>query len=181
MNDEIERRKALVAEQATDVDRWSKRESFPPQWAFRATLAAQMIPAYSKVLDIGAGAMDLERVLPTGCEYQPCDLVSRDERTIVCDLNRGEFPDAAQPDVITMLGVLEYIKEPLALLAKIRARNIPLVCSYSITDRRPDLDRGSQGWINSLSFADLQRLMSEAGFRLQCRQTIDNLQDIFIL
>lgn len=179
MNDEIERRKALVAEQATDVDRWSQRESFPPQWAYRARLAADLIPAYARVLDIGAGAMDLEKVLPQGCEYQPCDLVRRDERTFVCDLNRGEFPDGAPADVVTLLGVLEYIKEPLELLAKVRALNVPLVCSYSITDRRPDLDRASQGWINSLSFDDLQALMARAGFHLQSRRTIDPLQDIF--
>lgn len=179
MTDEVERRKALVAEQATDVDRWSRRESFAPQWAYRASLAAQMIPAYSSVLDIGAGAMDLEKVLPAGCRYQPCDLVSHDERTIVCDLNKGEFPHGVQADTVTMLGVLEYIREPLELLRKIRALDRPLVCSYSITDRRPDLDRAAQGWINNFDFAALQRLMKQAGFVLQHRQTIDNLQDVF--
>ncbi|HLZ74625.1 class I SAM-dependent methyltransferase [Phenylobacterium sp.] len=179
MSDEIERRKAVVAAQATDVDRWSQRESFAPQWAYRAGLAAQMIPAYAKVLDIGCGAMDLARMLPEGCEYQPCDLVARDERTIVCDLNAGEFPDGAQPDVVSMLGVLEYIREPLDLLRKVRALNCPLVCSYSITDRRPGLDRAGQGWINGFDFAALQALMGQAGFVLRCRQTIDPLQDVF--
>ncbi len=179
MNDEIERRKAVVAAQATDVDRWSQRGSFAPAWAYRAGLAAQMIPAYAKVLDIGCGAMDLERVLPEGCQYQPSDLVARDERTIVCDLNAGQFPDGVEPDVVTMLGVLEYIREPLDLLRKVRALNRPLVCSYSITDRRPGLDRAAQGWINSFDFAALQALMHQAGFVLRCRQTIDPLQDVF--
>ena len=179
MSDEIERRKAVVAAQATDVDRWSQRDSFAPQWAYRAGLAAQMIPAYAKVLDIGCGAMDLERVLPEGCEYQPSDLVARDERTLVCDLNAGEFPQEVQPDVVTMLGVLEYIREPLELLRKVRALNRPLVCSYSITDRRPALDRAAQGWINSYDFAALQALMGQAGFVLRCRQTVDPLQDVF--
>lgn len=179
MNDEIERRKGLVAARETDVDRWSQPESFAPQWAYRAGLAAQMIPAYAQVLDIGCGAMDLERVLPEGCGYQPCDLVSRDERTIVCDLNAGGFPDGAQPDIVSMLGVLEYIREPLDVLRKVRALNCPLVCSYSIIDRRPELDRASQGWINSFDFAGLQALMRQAGFVLRCRQTIDPLQDVF--
>ncbi|HEY8002896.1 MAG TPA: methyltransferase domain-containing protein [Phenylobacterium sp.] len=179
MTDEIERRKLLVSAEETDVDRWSKAESFAPEWAVRARLAAQLVPAYARVLDIGAGAMDLERVLPEGCRYQPCDLVRRDERTIVCDLNRGQFPDGVEADVVTMLGVLEYIKEPLGLLRRIRALNLPLVCSYSITDRRPQLDRASQGWINAFDFASLQALMQQAGFRLQCRQAIDPLQDMF--
>ena len=32
MNDEIERRKGLVATKETDVDRWSQPESFALQW-----------------------------------------------------------------------------------------------------------------------------------------------------
>jgi len=179
VDDEIERRKALVAAQETDLDRWSQRGSFMPRWALRASMAADFIPAYSKILDIGAGAMDLERVLPEGCEYQPCDLVRRDERTLVCDLNRGEFPQGVQVDIVTMLGVLEYIKDPLDLLLKVRQLNTPLVCSYSIIEKSPDLDRASQGWINNLDFSALDALMEAAGFRLESRQDVDPLQDIF--
>ncbi len=177
--DEIARRKQRVAARVTDAERWSQRESLSPQWGYRAGLAAQMISASSQVLDIGCGAMDLERALPEGCTYQPCDLVARDERTIVCDLNGGEFPEGASPDVVAMLGVLEYVLDPLELLQKIRALNRPLVCSYSITDRSPRMDRASQGWMNDFDFASLQALMAQAGFRLQCRQEIDPLQDIF--
>ena len=108
-DDEIARRRERVAARETDAERWSRRESLSPRWGYRAGLAAQMISAYSRVLDIGCGAMDLECALPEGCAYQPCDLVARDERTIVCDLNRGEFPEASQADVVTMLGVLEYV------------------------------------------------------------------------
>lgn len=177
--EEIARRKGLVAARETDAERWAKPESFAPQWSYRAGLAAQMIPAHSRVLDIGCGAMDLERVLPEDCTYQPCDLVRRDERTLVCDLNRGEFPDGVQPDVVTMLGVLEYLRDPLDVLRKVRALDRPLICSYSITDRRPQLDRASQGWINSYDFASLASLMAQAGFRLKCRQAVDQMQDIF--
>jgi hypothetical protein len=177
--DEIARRKVLVAAQETDVERWARKESFLPQWSHRAQLAAQLIPAYARVLDVGCGAMDLEKVLPEGCSYQPCDLVVRDERTIVCDLNRGEFPADPDADAITMLGVLEYLRDPLDVLRKVRALNRPLVCSYSITDRRPQLDRASQGWINSYDFAALRDLMHQAGFQLQHRLQIDPLQDLF--
>jgi hypothetical protein len=179
MNEEVARRKGLVAVQATDVDRWSERGSYAPEWSRRAGLAAQMIPAYAKVLDIGAGAMDLERVLPEGCEYLPSDLVAHDPRTIVCDLNAGEFPAGVRPDVVTLLGVLEYVRQPLEVLRNIRALNCPLVCSYSIVDRAPDLDRAAQGWINSYDFAGLEGLMRQAGFALQCRQAVNKLQDIF--
>jgi hypothetical protein len=177
--DEITRRRASVRARETDVERWSQRESFEPRWAHRAGLAAQMIPAYARVMDVGCGAMDLERALPEGCVYLPCDLVARDARTVVCDLNKGEFPTGGDADVVTMLGVLEYVLDPDALLAKVRALGRPFVCSYSITDRAPQLDRAAQGWINSYDFAALERVMRKAGFRLQHRQQIDALQDLF--
>jgi len=177
--DEIARRKTLVADRETDLERWSQRESLLPEWSRRAALAGQMVPAFARVLDIGCGAMDIERALPDGCAYQPCDLVRRDDRTIVCDLNRGEFPTGVQADVVVLLGVLEYVTEPLDLLRKVRSLGCPLVCSYSITDRRPQLDRPAQGWINNLDFRALNELMRQAGFRLQCRQQVDPLQDLF--
>ena len=129
-------------------------------------------------MDLGCGAMDLERFLPDDCEYWPVDLYSRDERTRVCDLNAGEFPDL-RPDVVTMLGVLEYLQDPIRVLRCIRALNVPLVCSYSITDRTPLLDRRTQGWINDLSFHALHDLMQEVGFFLRHRELVDNCQDLF--
>ena len=177
--DEIARRRARVAAQETDVERWSRRDSFMPQWAGRAALAAQMVPAFARVLDLGAGAMDLEKVLPEGCVYIPCDLVRHDERTLAADLNKGEFPTGVDPDVVTMLGVIEYLNDPLALLKKVRALGRPLVCSYAIVERQPQIDRPAQGWVNSFDFAALQALMRKAGFRLQCRTPVDTFQDLF--
>lgn len=173
------RRRAAVAAGETDVARWSRADSFAPNWSYRAGLAAQMIPACSRVLDLGCGAMDLERALPPGCVYLPADLVRRDERTLVCDFNAGEFPDGVEADAVTLLGVLEYIQAPLDLLRKVRGLGRPLVCSYSITDRRPQLDRAAQGWINAYDFAGLEALMRQAGFRLAARQEVDPLQDLF--
>src|SRR6185437_15576955 len=61
--DEIARRKTLVADRETDLERWSQRESLLPEWSRRAALGGQMVPAFARVLDIGCGAMDIERAL----------------------------------------------------------------------------------------------------------------------
>lgn len=55
---------------------------------------ADYLGAGSKVVDLGCGAMSLERHLPAGCQYVPSDLVARDARTRVCDLNRANCPQA---------------------------------------------------------------------------------------
>jgi len=165
-------------ESAPDQARWLRAEEFLPQWAARARMASDLVPAYARVLDLGCGAMDLERYLPEGCEYLPVDLAARDKRTIVCDFNAGEFPKIGA-DIVSMLGVLEYISEPLSLLKRIRSLNVPLVCSYYITDRTPTLDRRAQGWINDLSFEGLRAVMKEAGFDLKHRVKVDNCQDLY--
>jgi hypothetical protein len=56
--------------------------------------AADYIPAAAVVLDLGCGGMALEGFLPNGCRYIPCDVGRRDERTVICDFNAGQFPDA---------------------------------------------------------------------------------------
>ena len=69
----------LALEKKTDFDRWSNAASLEPAWDQRAEVAAGFVPAGSRVLDLGCGRMALKRFLPTGCTYQPCDLIARDE------------------------------------------------------------------------------------------------------
>ncbi|MFX6015289.1 methyltransferase domain-containing protein, partial [Acinetobacter baumannii] len=75
-----------------------------------------------RVLDLGCGNMSLQRFLPFGCSYRGCDLVPRDPDTVVCDFNEGQFPTeaAGEADLITMLGLLEYIIDLEAFFAHLR-------------------------------------------------------------
>ena len=143
----------LALAKKTDFDRWSNIDSLEAAWDQRAEVAAGFVPAGSRVLDIGCGRMALSRSLPNGCDYQPCDLVARDSKTIVCDLNRGQFPSAAaaEADVIVMLGLLEYIVDIDGLFTHLRHAKCDLVVSYCVTDLTADIDRASLGWINHLS------------------------------
>ena len=45
-------------------------------------------------------------------------LAARDARTLVCDFNAGEFPVGFECDVISVLGVLEYIVDVPAFLRR---------------------------------------------------------------
>ena len=123
MKSEIERRKSTVAVGQTDISRWSDPAQLVPAWQARSRIAAQFVAAGSRLLDVGCGAMTLETCLPPGCDYRPCDVVARDARTVVCDLNLGPLPEAAlaDRDLVTLLGVLEYLVRPDALLAQLAA------------------------------------------------------------
>ncbi|MGE0387129.1 MAG: FkbM family methyltransferase [Gammaproteobacteria bacterium] len=173
---ERDRRKARIREGRTDIERWSDPTQLEAAWELRAALAGRFLPAGATVLDLGCGAMALERHLPAGCEYRPCDLVARDARTAVCDFNAGGFPDARGATHLVALGVLEYLYDPDAFLARLRACDCPVILSYCPADLDPGLDREGLGWVNHLTHAELAACVHRAGFALRAGERIDDRQ-----
>lgn len=167
-----------VALAKTDRARWSDPASLDPAWEDRAQIAAQFVPAGSRVLDLGCGNMALQRFLPYGCSYQGCDLVARDARTIVCDFNAGQFPTEAanNADIVVILGVLEYIHDVEAFFTHLRSTNHDVVLSYCATDLSGPADRASLGWKTNFSFLDLAELVDRHGFRIACSTPADTMQ-----
>jgi hypothetical protein len=162
-----ERRKeteTLISVRGTDVERWSEPENLKLTWARRAEVAGRLIPRNARLLDLGCGAMDLERFLDPSVTYIPADIVRRDERTLLCDLNAGELPQI-DVDVITLLGVLEYVHDVARLLGRLRRMQATVICSYNPIDLG-STDRREQGWFNDLTSAGLCAKAVEAGFRL---------------
>jgi hypothetical protein len=154
----------LIARKATDVDRWAVPANLATQWDERARLAAALIgPAPVRVLDVGAGAMTLQSVLPPGSQYTPADVVARREGCFVVDLNRRQFPPG-QYDVISFLGVLEYIHDPRWALHKAAEAAPNLIVSYC-TDISGDLAyRRGLGWVNEFTALQFETLLGEAGW-----------------
>lgn len=182
--DERERRRSVIAAGQTDRTRWADAGQLEQAWDLRAQRAADYVPAGAAVLDLGCGRMALERFLPDACRYTPCDLVARDDRTVVCDFNAGAFPDdaAVAADIVTLLGVFEYIYDPGAFLAHLRQWNRPVVMSYCATDAIADRTRRRDlGWVNDLAMTDLLALCARAGFSVQRQDRIDAVQWILRL
>jgi hypothetical protein len=168
----------LALDKKTDFERWSSEAALEQAWDARAEQAAAFIPAGARVLDLGCGRMALRGFLPKSCIYQPCDLIGRDPSTVVCDFNAGDFPEAAaaDADVISMLGVLEYIVDGDAFFAHLRRSNCDVVLSYCATDFHTAMDRPSLGWISHFSLADLAALFDRHGFRVERTERFDELQ-----
>jgi methyltransferase family protein len=167
-----------VLARKTDKARWSDPAALEPAWDARAELAAHFIPAGAHVLDLGCGNMSLQRFLPHGCSYRGCDLVAREAQTIVCDFNMGGFPTdaAADADIISVLGVLEYIIDAEAFFKHLRSASCDVVLSYCAVDLSGSIDRPSLGWLNHFSFLDLSDLLDRHGFRIASTQLVDSLQ-----
>jgi hypothetical protein len=172
----------LISRKATDIERWSKIENLATQWDSRAAMAAEWIPDNIRVLDIGCGAMALEKALKNGCQYFPCDVVARRPDCIVADLNRGEFP-LEQYDWVTFLGVLEYIHDidwPVRRAAKIAPNMIVTYCTFVGEDVS---DRRGLGWVNDLRYDEFKTLLQQCGWRIlrerEVKRGYSNIQIMF--
>ena len=105
--------------------------------------------------------MALRALLPPTTKYIPVDIVPRGADTIVVDLNREAMPPV-EADAAALLGVIEYIIDPRAVLLQLK-RFKTLCVSYnykSINDvlwkLRPA--RKKVGWKNRLTKRQFERL-----------------------
>jgi hypothetical protein len=139
----------------------------------RAQLAAQFIPAGSRVLDLSIDNA-LERSLPPGCSYQGRDRVTCDGGQ-ACNIAGGDFPTqaAAKTDIVVMLGVLEQIADVENLFTHLRFCKQDVILSYRATDFVSGADRAALGLANALSFYDLALLFDRYGFRIECTAPLD--------
>ncbi len=129
----------------------------------RARMAARFVPEGSRVADVGCGkAMPLEAVLPVGSTYVPVDVVRRDARTLVVDLNVEPLPPL-DVDVVIGLGLLEYLNDVPGFLTQLPSR---AVMSYAPLEQTPGRDRAASGWKNSYTTESLSMAFQEAGFTI---------------
>lgn len=143
-------------------------------WLARAQLAASLLRDVDSVLDIGCLNMDLERCLRPGTGYFPCDVIARDERTIVVDLNR-EPPPTVDAQAVALLGVLEYLFDVEGLLSALAARYPIAVVTYAAHRGR----RGTHGnrrnlfWFNEYSVEEIVELFARTGWEIEATEIIN--------
>ena len=163
------RRKACLIVGQTDRERWENVESYEQFWSDRSAAAAKLCRSGQWVCDIGCGMQRLAAALPPGCVYLPADLHRLDPAVDSCDLNAGLLPvrHLARCDVVTLLGVIEYIFDPLRLLSALAQRAEIVVLSYNSVELA-DVDRAGFGWVGALTSQTVVELVRQAGLRLEC-------------
>ena len=103
-------------------------------------------PSDKTIIDFGAGSMYLKRFLSEGVTYYPVDIVKRSEDTIVCDLNKGEFPNK-KADVAILSGILEYLEDTHLFLDRVSLIVNKVIVIYNGKDRNKDAEYSPWGII----------------------------------
>jgi hypothetical protein len=116
-------------------------------------------------MDLGCGKMWLHIFL-VSCKYFPVDYCQRGEDTIVCDFNKGEFPNL-DVDVAFVSGCLEYVEKPQWFINQIARCARGCVISYCVTEAFPDpIQRSAMGWKSSFSTAQIIAMFEDNSMRL---------------
>ena len=144
---------------------WKDIEYFDETWKNRIRQMAAFVPPNSRVLDLGCGEMRLRGFLKD-CVYIPVDYRARSPETIVCDFNRGEFPDV-RADVSFVSGCLEYIENPAWFIGQIAIHSNICVISYcSIEHFNDPAERAALAWKNSFDAKDVVALFMAKNMRV---------------
>jgi len=139
----LQKHKALQSENISQhrsqgANRWAfdgSREFLTnPVWELRAKYVARLIGKDAVVLDIGCGDMLIERYLGSGCRYIPSDIARRDERTILCDLDNGNFPDVDGITHVVCLGVVNHLRNQRTVLDRLCRYGVTLLLTFKPFD-----------------------------------------------
>ena len=169
-----ERFERLALAGAPDRQRWGAPSSYKAHWAARGALAAKHIPDGGGILEIGAGTGQFRDLVAARCRYTGADLQPLDDRTLSFDIERDPIPSGPW-DVIVLLGVIEYLYDPVAALGKVCASTQSIVFSYCVPrELGPQPGRRMRGWTNALSERELTDAMSAAGFSRKAREDLNS-------
>jgi len=158
--------KKLVADQSSDEDRWGRESNYSPEWESRSKLAATLLEKPVRILDLGAGPLNLEKFLPEGSTYIPADLNPLQKHVLKIDLNKDKLPNERY-DVVSMLGVFEYLFKGPEVLKEIVKKTDLLLISYcclfgDLIDYKEQ--RRALGWTSDLTESSFIDLLIKMGF-----------------
>jgi len=128
----------------------------------RCRLAAAMIDGSANVADLGCGMQVLRAHLPPSTPYTGYDLGTMHPDNVHLDLDAPFRLDEAHTTAV-LLGVLEYLADPVQALASARATVGTLVASFVCAHNASDNDlarRVDLGVKHHWSVEDLERIAS---------------------
>jgi len=160
--------------------RWSRQDALLSEWDTRTELISTFIPDNSSVIEFGAGRMVLRGLLKANTTYQPSDIVSRGEGTLIYDLNSDDVRLPREYTHAVLSGVLEYVRDIRSFVVNVYPYVEIIIASYtSIEELKDPIIRKRNGWVSHLSRSDFLKIFSECGFEVDSA-TVWRDQDIYV-
>ncbi|MFZ2868498.1 hypothetical protein [Zavarzinia sp.] len=107
------------------------------------------------------------------CDYQPFD--SHPSLPAVRPLDPETSAPPGMIDLVLVVGLIECLRDPAALLARLRPLAGTMIVSHAVSDLRPlsRSKRAKMGWRRQLPAADVEAMIRAAGFKIVERRTDD--------
>jgi hypothetical protein len=145
---------------------WKEIEYFHESWKSRIKAMAVYLTPDSTVIDFGSGKEWLREFLPMNCNYIAVDYLDRGTSNLVCDFNKGQFPEA-QADYAVISGCLEYIVDYNWFVEKISNSVKTVIVSYNTLELLENVNERKQlAWKNHLSEKEIIDLFTSKGMYL---------------
>jgi hypothetical protein len=162
---------------------WTGPRGLDPWFARRRAraLAAANIAPGTRVMDIGCVLPVLAFMLPRDTTYLGVDLTGEPPLMTRADWMTGELPEIGETSLITVLGALEFVPRPAALLQALRDKGRPIMLTYHARDDTGATPREELGWQNHLSRAELVEVFGRCRLRPQVLWRFDGYQSFFRL
>ena len=166
-----------------EVWNWPGPKGLEPSFARRRAriVAAANLPEGARVADLACSLPAMRFLVPKGSAYQAYDIKARDPKMIAWTPGNGEPPHARNATHLVLIGALEYLPDPLAVLTGLHALGRPILTSYHASDDTVGEDRSAFGWCNHYSRQELMQLFATAGFRVTPLWAFDKYQSLFRL
>jgi polysaccharide pyruvyl transferase WcaK-like protein len=137
------------------------------EWTERAVEAVWLMRELplkdgDRLVDLGCGKQTLRSLIPPELSYVPVDIRRRSDDTLVMDLNLP-VPDG-HFEVAAMLGLLEYLRDPLARIDWCAEHAD--YCVFSYADCSDEQRNRRQHWIGCVGFEAVERRIAALGGRI---------------
>lgn len=160
----------------------SSRKAFNPAFAKRRARLhlSRVLPAGSRVLEIGSGLPCLRYLTPQASFYAGLDDFLSGEAVIRCDWIHCNFPVRLDEftDVV-FSNSAEYVNGLHEMLSRFRASGVRVHLCYHSRDDNPDINRGMLGWVNDYSTGELVQTAVDCGYGQVRVSRIDDRQTYF--
>jgi 2-polyprenyl-3-methyl-5-hydroxy-6-metoxy-1,4-benzoquinol methylase len=156
-------------------------ENYKCQFPERLEQAMKYIVKGCKILDVGAGDKYFKKLLGQEYDYVALNNFKTDDnKDLYCDLNEELINLNTNYDVITMIGVLEYVNDIDKVINWIKLYGKKIIITYSTLEGYGELLKDKYNSLNILTEQELKDIFIKHNFELVSEENTILTQKLFV-